>query len=631
MFKKVFIAVIIGFVLFLIGLGVYENMQGIYSADGKSSALTKLHYDVTILPDGSSRVDEYRTYRFIKGTFSRGFLEIQGRIADVVVSEQDQPYSKLKTFSNNRPPGNYAVNEKSLPARIEWYFLAKNKDTRTFKVSYTVKSTAVLYNDCVDYFHKYLSSKNVYKIKEFTTAIHLPVGANVENTKIWAHGPAGGSVEFKDDNTVQLSMKNVPSGRFIEARLVFSPEVLPKCDKKVNANMYKELVERENSAAAKSDKERLRSGIFTGIGFLIAGLLLLLPLAARFIYLRGVKRPTPQFAPDYYRELPSNIAPAELDCLINHLSGKENTARQMSATILDLIYRGVLKARSIEESGILRNKKDTELVLNTSLDNKLARHEKTLVDFLFAWVGEGGNKVTLSRVEEYCSHKATARQASVFYNDFSGKVLSMAGARGYFESEKNELPRRMGLLLPFYILMMIGPMVLASQAGKMFNSLLQIIAVGGVLGFFIFISLGPKKKRMLTQKGEDEFALWLAFKKFLTDFTAFEEKELPELFIWEKYLVYATVLEVADKLLKQIFIRYPELAGEYNSRLLCVMDMHNLRDATSSLDRIGDSIGRAVRSAANISARSSQGSGGGFSAGGSDAGGGSGGSSGGVD
>lgn len=633
MLRKITITVIVVTVFFLIGLGVYENIRGVYSAEGKSSALPKLHYEVTILPDGSSRVDEYRTYEFIKGPFSRGFLEIDGKITDVKVAENNQSYKKLDGFSNSRPPGHYAVNEKSMPARIEWYYTTKDKEIRTFQASYTVKASSTLYNDCVDYFQKYLSSKNVYKIKNFSVIVHLPPGADQSNTKIWAHGPAGGNISYKDDSIVELTMKNVPSGQYIEARILLPPNVLPRCETRVNANKYEELLREENNAAQKSDRERLVRGSLTILSLAAALVLALLPIIFRITYQRGLKRYTPQLAPRYYRELPSDISPAELDYLVNYLTGKANTSRQMSATILDLIYRGVLKAENKEVQGLLLNKKDTVLIFHNSDPKKLEKHEMILLEFLFGQVGRGEQTVSLSQVEKYCANKRTAQSAYSFYVNFEQKVSAMVQGRGYFETKKNALPKRIQLLLPLYLFLMVGPMVLTGMVKPLAGSPIYIISIGGVIGFFIYITIGPKKKNMFTQKGEDHNALWQAFKDFLADFTTFEEKELPELFIWEKYLVYAAVLGVADKLLQQLFMRYPQLASEEylrNTSLMYAMDMRGFNQASHSLERIGEALGSAMRSAVNVTSRSSQGSGGGFSSGGSSSGGGSGGSSGGV-
>ena len=51
----------------------------------------------------------------------------------------------------------------------------------------------------------------------------------------------------------------------------------------------------------------------------------------------------------------------------------------------------------------------------------------------------------------------------------------------------------------------------------------------------------------------------MALKHFMEDFGTMDEKELPEIIVWEKYLVYATVLGCADKLQKDMKTRFDQM------------------------------------------------------------------------
>ena len=71
-----------------------------------------------------------------------------------------------------------------------------------------------------------------------------------------------------------------------------------------------------------------------------------------------------------------------------------------------------------------------------------------------------------------------------------------------------------------------------------------------------------KKTRSLTQKGANEQEQWKALKKYMEDFSLLNEREVPELVLWEKYLVYATAFGIADKVLEQLKVKYPEFRDE---------------------------------------------------------------------
>ena len=74
-----------------------------------------------------------------------------------------------------------------------------------------------------------------------------------------------------------------------------------------------------------------------------------------------------------------------------------------------------------------------------------------------------------------------------------------------------------------------------------------------------------KKLNILTQKGVDTKEQWKGLKKYMEDFSLLKEREVPELVIWEKYLVYATVMGIADKVIKQLKIVYPDFEKMTNS------------------------------------------------------------------
>ena len=95
-----------------------------------------------------------------------------------------------------------------------------------------------------------------------------------------------------------------------------------------------------------------------------------------------------------------------------------------------------------------------------------------------------------------------------------------------------------------------------------------------------------------------------------------DQKEVPELILWEKYMVYASVFGNADKVLKQLKVRYPEFSDQEYLRthgtyfyLLANTNFNN-----SFVSTVNSSMQRAYSSSvAAASASSGGGYGGGFS------------------
>lgn len=110
----------------------------------------------------------------------------------------------------------------------------------------------------------------------------------------------------------------------------------------------------------------------------------------------------------------------------------------------------------------------------------------------------------------------------------------------------------------------------------------------------------------------------IEFKNFLKDFTILNQREAPEVHLWNQYLIYAALFGVADKVSKQMKKLYPTEYTEYSQdHLLDVFTMMALGYLVQKLAEAG------LRAASTQAAResgeggsSSVGGGGGHSGGG---------------
>lgn len=64
---------------------------------------------------------------------------------------------------------------------------------------------------------------------------------------------------------------------------------------------------------------------------------------------------------------------------------------------------------------------------------------------------------------------------------------------------------------------------------------------------------------MLTDFGEEEYQKWRGLYNFLNSDTLINEREVVELPLWERYLVYATAFDISEKVIAAIKIRCPEV------------------------------------------------------------------------
>ena len=93
------------------------------------------------------------------------------------------------------------------------------------------------------------------------------------------------------------------------------------------------------------------------------------------------------------------------------------------------------------------------------------------------------------------------------------------------------------------------------------------------------------KDKNRTEKGKEEYSKWLAHKRFLKDFSNFDEKDLPQITLWERYLVTATVLGCANKVEEQMKMRMTDTSGiDTNLLIYHSISTNLIRDLNTSVN-----------------------------------------------
>ena len=122
-------------------------------------------------------------------------------------------------------------------------------------------------------------------------------------------------------------------------------------------------------------------------------------------------------------------------------------------------------------------------------------------------------------------------------------------------------------------------------------------------------------RKFYTKKGAEDYAKWMAHKRFLEDFSRFNEKELPEVTLWDKYLVYAVVLDCADSLSKEMNIKISTMENSDVTYVGYNPYMTHYSITSSVYKNINSGIHTAVSSSRSSIATSHSSSGGGFGGG----------------
>lgn len=638
MIRKFFLYTCLIFIGLLTLVGVIHNITGfnaigfITDKDYRYYAFDNLHYDVKMLADGDAKVAMDLSYNYKIGKFSRVSFELDGDVSEVVVLENGEVFNFLDDFDSNRPENSYHYKKQGNKTKLELYMRAE-KEKRTFTITFKQKQTTILYDDCAVYFHKFLSESNDMKIGSVSAKIEPVKGVSKDNTLIWGHGASNGKIEFdKQDKNILLSIKNPPKYKYVEARILMPKALFQDCQYVQSFNMKDNIIRDETNAAKKEDKERKNKAVSSVGGFIASIIILAIPLTIRIKERKLYARLVPEMMPQYYRDIPLNIPPAMIHKLFYYYDKKNHLPKAISATILDLIQRKIITIL-YEHKG-----RKSEIVLMPS-QNKFEKGEvsdldTTLIHFMFKTVGKD-NKVTIKQIRQFCKNKNNFAKISNMLKNMELATEKLWRKYSYELNKRDE--GKFSWITVFMLIGAIGAYAfIANNKSSPFTGAMVWVLGSLVIGFILSMNISKKPAR-LNQEGENNLSLWQGFYNFLNDFTLFKEKDLPELFMWERYLVYATALGVAEKVVKKLKLKYPKLEDqEYlnnnNMHMFYTMTHYNsnqsylLGDLTASFE---SAVTDALNVVSNLKQSSSSGDGGGFSSGGDSGGGGSGGFSGG--
>ena len=99
-----------------------------------------------------------------------------------------------------------------------------------------------------------------------------------------------------------------------------------------------------------------------------------------------------------------------------------------------------------------------------------------------------------------------------------------------------------------------------------FNEYFRIMYIPLIIGCICSYFIG--KIIVKSEDGVIEYKKVVGLKNYLRDFSLFDDKDLPDIKLWNKYLAYAVVLKEAKKLVKFMELKMKDVSYQNNSELL---------------------------------------------------------------
>ena len=620
-FKKAFAVLVLA--LALMFLGATKSEASLY--------LNNLDFDVQINEDGSMDVTETwdisvsETNTLYK-TFNKDSQKYSG-LTNISVAEitngMHKSFSKSNVWQYHLDKGYYfGGTNNDGKYEIAWGVSIDTTSSRKYQIKYTVEDVIHKYADCAELYWQFVGSDFEVSADRITGTIKLPNKA-INNDEIIAFGHTeylNGEIYVTSPDTIEFHVDNFRAGRFVEIRIAMPTYLMKNLENYSNINKLDSIIEEEtvwaNEANERREKRDKRNKVIAGILTIGAGIGAIF-FATRIAKYKKVLRENPKIEPEqkleYFRELPDETAtPLEAVFMLRKGYSQMYLSDTFSATILDLTLK---KHITIEQN----DKKIIMHILDKPVDD-LKEDEKKVLSILE--LASKDKVLTMKDLEKYIKNHPT--KLTKMETDFEHISKETAEVKEKFSSTvQNKSGIYIAKLVGYIFLTTvifstgtfgIGMLAIFADNAVLYGMLLGLAIIVELIINIILVSKIIGRFNGFTQKGVNEQEQWRTFKKYMEDFSYLNEKEVPALVLWEKYLVYATAFGIASKVLKQLQVKYPELNNQDTiSNMVLFNAMYNSNGFnTGFINSISSSTSRMYSSTYS----SGSGGGGGFSGGG---------------
>lgn len=556
--KKYFFSILLLFALFIL------SNNAVYAGDLE---LNSLNYNVTLNSNGTANVQEiwdisiedtntlFKTFEIDKTKYSG--------ITNVSLIETtkgiNKPFSQI--YSEKYHVGKdcfYALINSKNQFEIAWGVHEDDSYARrTFEMNYTIKDAIKNYADSSEFYWQFISTESAIPAEIVTGTINLPTNViNNEDFRVWAHGPLNGNITKTSPKNVDFSVEDLSSNTMLEVRVV-TPTYVFEDNKNVSStSKLNTILSQEQKWAEEANKKReaiakrqktikiatITFFVISNIGGVILAIILINKIKKYKKQLKEAPNIKPTTPSKYYRDIPNNKAtPAEAAFLyyFKNSTFSLHIPEIISATMLDLCMKKYL---SFEVSSNKKN--EIKVVLNPNMDTSLLPRDEIIIYQMLEKVNST-KEFTMKDFEKYCKKHSSSFIKQ--YNSIEPNVKNEVEFQGNYDKKlitqyNNWTEKGVGYVFLF----------IASIFFMITNIIPSIIC-------FVYCFKIAGKYNTLTQKGVDEREAWIGLKNYMEDFSMMKEKEVPELTLWEKYLVYATAFGISDKVLKQLKVIYPQI------------------------------------------------------------------------
>ncbi|WEV75124.1 DUF2207 domain-containing protein [Bifidobacterium sp. ESL0800] len=512
----------------------------------------------------------------------------------------DTKYSSRDWYPGTKPSEMGAARDV---IEIGWNIpTTTSAESMKFDVTMTFKDVVKVYNDVAYMKWEPVADDNGVPIGRFHAKVSLPQGTKAGTMRQWMDYPGKGTIRRAGQRSIEMSAEHVPARNHIDLVSMFGHHGMGQVRYRVHRAAKEDVVswmeyERMNSVKNSGDTR------FVLLKYIALPVILALAVGIAAV-IASNRKAWIRGDVDYVRDIPSitpGVAADLMDDLMPDDVGDASLAsRQTASTLLELaskkriaVYPG--KADWYSGLDLAAPAADVSKQAGTCLDQALGRGKKAdtvTIAVLPKSSRAAGKGRKLSKSEKslltMLMDISTKLGSPTFdlsqVNDRLGDWEKGAKAQDRFftsvdtEYASGEYSKHFVFsYVAAAVLVVVGALesliidgLAFSELGSgtddygavcdQFHGQWGLSLILGVPVIFVFAFLFRLLKfKVLTPAGRQTGTQLLGLRRYMEDFSDFSERDVPDLALWDQYLVYATAFGISGKVTKRMAQVFPNL------------------------------------------------------------------------
>lgn len=548
------------FVYVLSTLGIFFFVQHVqmngynpYQATCGEACFKKVQVEAVLNEDGSTVFTEtIQAFREEAGNFVYVDHYYDEQYGEVI----DRESITLQKGEGKLVP-EFAHSETK--TRVRFKIFSPFGGTSVFQYQYKVKGLVKQLNDGQIFKYNFFNSDYGAAVIDAQFKIKVPQSVKINESLYFDGLKKQSDIQLQNNTyTIDVLMKNHIKP-YYEANIGFKGNFFQNASKIPRASyqtlaQFSDEVDKVRRADAQIDSQAVMF-----LWLLLVGLVVLggIGIWILFIIYRRIGRQHRKVNTDVaFWQIPEDIGPAAAAMIVEK-DNLANLTNSFKAGVLYLVSEGFAQMRETK-TGI-------ELIKKNDLDENVPQEIVRLHEYLFleSDVKTLGSKETFqvgsTQAKQFEAYKASAIQTFQKLDLFD---VDTGMPNGDFKGEKNQIFGFIPLI--FFIVFVSSSFVMNSLK----FDLLLIAMISTALALVVIYALLIIYYLHITRLKENQivyYEQWIGFKRYLSTYTLLKERNITDVAVWKKYLVYATAFGVAEKVIQVMKVDFPDIYAAVNA------------------------------------------------------------------